>query len=668
VQEHVTDAMVGATVDGRYLIQSRLARGGMSTVYLATDTRLDREVALKIMYPHLAEDPSFLERFVREAKSAARLSHPHVVGVQDQGFDGNVAYLAMEYVPGHTLRDVLREKGTLKPRLALALLDPVVEGLAAAHSAGLVHRDVKPENVLMSSDGRIKIGDFGLAKAASTTSNTGTLIGTVAYLSPELVTGSPADARSDVYSVGIMLFEMLTGRQPFSGDVPIQVAFQHVNSSVPAPSSLVPGLAADLDELVLWCTAHDPEQRPIDANALLGELRHVRTTLSDADLDGHSAPPAPAAPAPTEAVPAPNPTEVLGRDPNRTTVIPPSYQHTQALTRPSEPGVRDAAPAPPTKRQVRSQQRDLARQARRPEHSLRRNAGRRGLLWILVLALLAVLAASAGWFFGLGPGAAVDIPAVSGKPAGEAQSLLDGQGLNYRLEESFHEEFEEGVAIGTEPPAGGQVRRFETLTLMVSKGPELFDVPALEGLTAEEAQRELEGGNLVLGERKEAYDEAVPAGQVLAQDPAAGEQFRRGTPVDVTLSKGPRPFDVPQVTGLSQDDAVAALQEAGLEADIAPEAVFDRDVAEGDVAAQSPAEGSVVRGDTVTLTLSKGPRMVEVPDFVGEQVDDARRALEDLGFEVEVNEILGGFFGTVRAQDPVGTEVPEGSVVTLTVV
>ncbi|WP_336716491.1 Stk1 family PASTA domain-containing Ser/Thr kinase [Arthrobacter sp. USHLN218] len=657
--------MVGATVDGRYLIQSRLARGGMSTVYLATDMRLDREVALKIMYPHLAEDPSFLERFVREAKSAARLSHPHVVGVQDQGFDGNVAYLAMEYVPGHTLRDVLREKGALKPRLALALLDPVVEGLAAAHSAGLVHRDVKPENVLMSSDGRIKIGDFGLAKAASTTSNTGTLIGTVAYLSPELVTGSPADARSDVYSVGIMLFEMLTGRQPFSGDVPIHVAFQHVNSSVPAPSSLVPGLAADLDELVLWCTAHDPEQRPIDANALLGELRHVRTTLSDADLDGHSEPAPPAAPALTEAVPAPNPTEVLGRDQNRTTVISPSYQHTQALTRPPEPA---AAPAAPTKRQVRAQQRDLARQARRPEHSLRPNPGRRGLLWIIVLALLAILAAGAGWFFGLGPGAAVDIPAVSGKPAGEAQSLLDGQGLHYRLEESFHEQIEEGVAIGTAPPAGEQIRRFETLTLIVSKGPELFDVPALEGLTVQEAQRQLEGVNLALGERKEAYDEEIPAGQVLVQDPAAGEQLRRGTPVDVTLSRGPRPFDVPQVVGLGQEEAVAALQEAGLEAEIAPEAVFDRDVPEGDVAAQSPAEGSVVRGDTVTLTLSKGPRMVEVPDFVGEQVDDARQALEDLGFKVEVNKILGGFFGTVRAQDPAGKEAPEGSVVTLTVV
>nr|WP_043845944.1 Stk1 family PASTA domain-containing Ser/Thr kinase [Arthrobacter crystallopoietes] len=660
--------MVGATVDGRYLIQSRLARGGMSTVYLATDMRLDREVALKIMYPHLADDPSFLERFVREAKSAARLSHPHVVGVQDQGFDGQVAYLAMEYVPGHTLRDVLRDKGALSPRLALALLDPVVEGLAAAHSAGLVHRDVKPENVLMSSDGRIKVGDFGLAKAASTTSNTGTLIGTVAYLAPELVTGSPADARSDVYSVGIMLFEMLTGTQPFTGDVPINVAFQHVNSSVPPPSSLVPGLAADLDELVLWCTA-EPERRPIDANALLGELRHIRTTLSDAELDGRSPTARPqTASAPTEALPAAGPTEVVAKDPNRTTVIAPSYRHTQALTRARPTPAHHSPAAAPTKREARARQRELARQARRPEQSLRANSGRRGLLWIILLALLAVLAAGAGWFFGIGPGAAVEVPTVSGRPAGEAQSVLDGEGLNYRLRETFHEEFAEGVAIGTEPPAGEQIRRFETLTLMVSKGPELFDVPKLEGLTLEEARGELEGVGLSLGEGGEAYDEEVPAGEVLAQEPAAGERLRRGTPVDVTVSKGPEPFDVPQVAGLTQDEAVQALRQAGLDVEIAPEAVFDREVPEGGVASQAPASGSVVRGDTVTLTLSKGPRLVEVPDFVGEQAEDARRALEELGFEVEVNEILGGFFGTVRAQDPSGEAVPEGSVITLTVV
>ncbi|MCU1547758.1 MAG: serine/threonine-protein kinase, partial [Arthrobacter sp.] len=285
MQEYASDPLVGTLVDNRYLIQSKLARGGMSTVYLALDQRLERGVALKVMHPHMAGDPQFLDRLGREAKAAARLSHPHVVGVLDQGEDGRIAYLVMEYIKGHTLRDVLNERGALSPRLALALIDPVVEGLGAAHAAGLLHRDIKPENVLIAEDGRIKLGDFGLARAISTSTSTGALIGTVAYLSPELVLGKQADARSDIYSIGIMLYEMLTGRQPFDGDVPIQVAYQHVNSSVSAPSVLVPGLAAEVDELVQWCTANDPDQRPVDGNALLSELRHIRTNLNDAELD-----------------------------------------------------------------------------------------------------------------------------------------------------------------------------------------------------------------------------------------------------------------------------------------------------------------------------------------------------------------------------------------------
>jgi eukaryotic-like serine/threonine-protein kinase len=684
VQERVTDAMVGATVDGRYLILSRLARGGMSTVYLATDTRLDRHVALKIMYPHLAEDTSFLERFVREAKSAAKLSHPHVVGVLDQGFDGHVAYLAMEYVPGHTLRDVLNDKGALTPRLALALLDPVIEGLAAAHEAELVHRDVKPENVLMSSNGRIKIGDFGLARAVSTTSNTGTLIGTVAYLAPELVTGAAADARSDIYSAGIMLFEMLTGRQPFTGEVPIHVAFQHVNSSVPAPSTLVPGLAKDLDELVLWCTSSDPEQRPVDASALLGELRHIRTTLSDADLDSPKAGSSGSAPTPGEQS-LPNtagpPTEVISQDDNRTTVIAPSYQYTQALARPQgamETGndygqatdssdISDTA-APPTKREAKARAKALSRQARRPEQSLRKHPRRRGLLWAIVLGILAVLVATAGWFFGLGPGAPVEIPGVSGKPVSEAQSILQDQGLNFRIEEAFNEELEAGVAIGTDPPAPEQIRRFETLTLLVSKGPQLFPVPSVTGMTVEQAQAELARANLAAGNVIEAFDEEVPPGEVIGQQPAAEEPLRRNTPVDLTVSKGPEPFAVPDVTGFSRDEATAALEDADLTVEFAPEAQFHREIPEGSIASQNPAQGNVIRGDTVTLTLSKGPRMVHVPNLVGQQADDARRQLEELGFDVEINEILGGFFGTVRVQDPVDKSVPEGSVITLTVV
>ena len=285
MQDYSSDPLVGTLVDGRYLIQSRLASGGMSTVYVATDRRLERDVALKVLHPHMTGDPQFLDRLGREAKAAARLSHPHVVGVLDQGEDDRVAYLVMEYIKGHTLRDVLRDKGALPPRLALALIDPVVEGLGAAHDAGLIHRDIKPENVLIADDGRIKLGDFGLARAISTSTSTGALIGTVAYLSPELVLGRQADARSDIYSVGIMLYEMITGRQPFDGEVPIQVAYQHVNSSVGAPSEVVPGLAAEIDELVQWCTASDPDKRPVDGYALLSELRHIRRNLSDAELD-----------------------------------------------------------------------------------------------------------------------------------------------------------------------------------------------------------------------------------------------------------------------------------------------------------------------------------------------------------------------------------------------
>ncbi|MCG2623838.1 Stk1 family PASTA domain-containing Ser/Thr kinase [Arthrobacter sp. I2-34] len=697
MQEHVADPLAGAIVDGRYRIISRLARGGMSTVYLATDNRLDRPVALKILYPHLAADRFFLERFEREAKSAARLSHPHVVGVLDQGYDGDIAYLAMEYVPGHTLRDTLNEKGALTPRLALALLDPVVEGLAAAHQAGLVHRDVKPENVLMSSDGRIKIGDFGLARAASASNSTATLIGTVAYIAPELVSNAAADARSDIYSVGIMLFEMLTGRQPFTGESSIQIAYQHVNSSVPLPSSVVPGLAPDLDELVQWCTARDPDQRPHSATALLGELRHIRTTLSDRELDFRAAMAGPAVggvpgsdtgrlgtqpintlPAAAGAAAADDHSE----DPNRTTVIAPSYQRTTAIPRtplpqgPVRPQVPDGTlPAVPgaarprglSKRQERAWERERARQARRPAVALRPgNRRRRGVVWAVVLTLLAVLAATAGWFFGMGPGAPISIPDVTGRSSADAQALLQQRGLEFSLNEVFDEQIERGLAVGTVPSPPAQVRWFEPVTLIVSKGPELFEVPKVLGLTEEQAKAKLQAANLTAGQITREYHASAPAGSILGQDPSAGEHLRRGSAIDLTASAGPEPFDVPDVTGESVEDATSDLQREGLKVSIAQDRVYDREVDAGKVVSQSPASGTVVPGDTVTLTLSLGPRMVDVPSVVGQSVRDARRTLEDLGFEVDVrNFFFGGDDATVRSQDPDGGTAPEGSVITL---
>jgi len=282
VSENATaDPMVGRLLDGRYQIRSRIARGGMATVYLATDLRLERRVAVKVMHGHLADDAAFRERFIREARSAARLAHPNVVAVFDQGEDSEMAYLVMEYLPGITLRELLQEHRILTTEQTLDILEAVLGGLTAAHKAGIVHRDLKPENVLLADDGRIKIGDFGLARAVSANTATGAaLLGTIAYLSPELVTRGIADARSDIYAVGIMMYEMLTGEQPYKGEQPVHIAYQHANSTVPAPSAKNPRVPAELDELVQWATARKPEDRPADARALLDQVLDAHGSLA----------------------------------------------------------------------------------------------------------------------------------------------------------------------------------------------------------------------------------------------------------------------------------------------------------------------------------------------------------------------------------------------------
>jgi serine/threonine protein kinase len=307
------DPLIGRVIDGRYAVTSRIARGGMATVYLALDRRLDRDVALKVMHGHLADDPQFTARFIREARSAARLSHPGVVAVFDQGEDDGLLYLAMEYLQGRTLREVLGEFGVLTPGEALDVVEPALEALAAAHAAGIVHRDVKPENVLLTDDGRVKVADFGLARAASAlTSTSGVLMGTAAYMAPELIADGVADARCDVYAVGVMIFEMITGRQPFAGDVPLRVAYRHVHEEVPPPSSVVPRLPEPLDVLVTAATARDPDRRPADAAALLALERSARSRIPGAALAIRPRPPQPGGgPYPTGKV---TPTRMLATD------------------------------------------------------------------------------------------------------------------------------------------------------------------------------------------------------------------------------------------------------------------------------------------------------------------------------------------------------------------
>ncbi|NVN00228.1 PASTA domain-containing protein [Arthrobacter sp. SDTb3-6] len=696
MQDEPFDALIGTTVDDRYLVLAKVARGGMSTVYLAKDVRLNRNIALKILHPHLATDNAFLERLQREAWSAASLSHPHVVQIHDHGVGAEHAYLVLEYIDGHTLREVINATAPLTAGAALELLDPIVEGLAAAHAAGLVHRDVKPENVLVSRSGWVKIGDFGLSRAVTTTTNTATLMGTVGYIAPELVNGGGGDARSDIYSAGIMLYELLTGQQPFHGQVPIAVAMQHVRDDVPAPSAAVPGLPAEMDELVRYMTEKDPDNRPANGASLLEDLRHIRRTLTPEQLaaGGIGAGSRPLPPgAVTEALAPPygspgNETAVIAAPANPTSVLPspgrlyvdengrPSAYATPNMTMALEPGAgvgRNAAGTggqAPSKRSVRMAARERARTAAQPIATLgTAHPRRRATLWILVVALLALLVAAAGWFLGMGPGALATVPDVHNKTVAQAQALIQARGFQLAAtSEVFNEKTAAGLAVDTDPTGGTEQRKFQGVTILVSKGPVLYPVPALAGKTLAAAQAALSAGHLATGTVTEAYDEKGAAGTVVSQNPASGTQFRGNTKVDIVVSKGPRPIPVPSVVGRPAAAAQAALKELGLVPAVAAGQVYSTTVPAGSVAAQSPAGGNLTAGGTVTVTLSKGPKMVEVPDVVGRQLDDARSRLEARGFTVKVEKLFGGFFGTVRFQDPQGGKAPEGSTVTLQVI
>ncbi|WP_285724029.1 Stk1 family PASTA domain-containing Ser/Thr kinase, partial [Psychromicrobium xiongbiense] len=685
MQEYGAEPLVGSIVDGRYEVLGKVARGGMATVYRATDLRLERDVALKVLHPHLSMDASFLHRLGSEAKAAARLSHPHVVGVLDQGEEmregHRVAYLVMEFLPGHTLRDVLHQKHRLSPREALDLLDPIVEGLSAAHRGHLVHRDIKPENVLIADDGRIKVADFGLARAVTTTTSTGTLIGTVAYLSPELVLGRTADTRSDIYAVGIMLYEMLVGVAPFVGEVPIQVAYQHVNSVVPAPSLALPGLAPDLDELVRWCTDPDPENRPADGGALLGELRHIRSTLSDAELDFRAGQPSTTEflPSATEAIGPPEAiwpaaTQLIQRAPQAPLTAPTTAMPSRArLTVDTDESPRVKAPSAralqaTARREERQEAKTAARLAARaaatPTATLHRgNTRRRGWIWLILVLILALLGATAGWYFGAGPGALATVPDLRDKTVAEANAQLTQLGFTATIRQVNDEIIGQGHVVTSEPVAHTEQRKFQGVVLLVSSGPVLYAVPPLVGSALADARNSLTATHLVAGKVTERYDDTAPAGQVLEQAVAPGTMVRTDTAVDLVVSKGPTPIPVPSVVGKTQAEATKALQALSLVAAIDPQQVFSSSVPSGSVVSQTPVDGTLTKGSSVTLVLSKGPEMVTAPNTFGKDEADAVATLKGLGFDVKVSYTYGTpLLGKVVGQDKTGLQ-PKGSVI-----
>ncbi len=617
----------------------------MATVYVAHDLRLDRRLALKVMHPSLAQDPTFVQRFINEAHSVAKLSHPNVVQVFDQGEDQGHVFLAMEYVPGRTLRDLLRARGRLTPHEALNVMAPVLAALGAAHQAGMVHRDIKPENVLLTEDGRVKVADFGLARAVEQSNQgltrTGTLMGTAAYLAPEQIERGTADARTDVYAAGIMFYELLTGSQPHTGETPIAIAYQHVNEDVPRPSHFLPGLPAEVDALVTKATERDPRYRPGNAGQYLAKVLEVLNRLPAA-APAEQTPLAPVAPeaAATASVTAP-----------------------QLIAGGAGPGTENATMVVDMQSAGLDGGRydddydDYDDDDYREGPDPRR---RRNLLIGVGAAVLALVVLVAGWW--IVDGQYESVPDVVGATPEAASQLIRGEGLRYTLaEESVYSDVEVGAVASSDPEAGASLSPGEEVVVYLSKGPQTVSMPDLVGDDAANALKALEDLGFAPESvvQEDVDDENVEPGNVVSTDPGAGQEADREEGVTVFVS---RSIPVPAVVGEDVDTARQKLEELGLSVEVTEEE--NADVDEGKVIRQSPDSGSSVGSNsTVSLTVSSGPPGVEIPDVVGMSVKDARKALKEAGFEVEVERIFGG--RTVSHQSHTG-RAPEGTEITIT--
>lgn len=604
----------------------------MATVYLATDLRLERRVAIKVMHGHLADDNTFKSRFVQEARSAARLAHPNVVNVFDQGQDSDMAYLVMEYLPGITLRDLLKDYGKLTPEQTIDIMEAVLSGLAAAHKAGIVHRDLKPENVLLADDGRIKIGDFGLARAASANTATGqALLGTIAYLSPELVTRGVADARSDIYALGIMMYEMLTGEQPFQGEQPMQIAYQHANDTVPTPSSKNPSVPPELDEIVLWATAKDPDHRPKDAREMLDRVIDAEKSIRGETAAFHQ----------TMVM---SPALVAGAGDADTQIINPAIRQQVASTTPDN--------------------------VTRLTQTAQKRRGRGWWLFILVL-LLAGVAGGTGWYFGSGPGSMVAIPDVSSKAPDAAATTLKDLGFETKQGTAYSTTIAKGLVASTDPPSGAHANRGSTVTINVSQGPAPITVPTLAGLTQDAAIEKITGVKAVVGAVDKQFNATVPSGIVISASSADGKDLSNGGPyfegmkVNLVVSVGA----IPNVKGASVDDATAKLTAAGLKTTPGPQSYSDTIPKDAVISANPQKEGPVRPGDTLALEVSRGPAPVPVPDnLVGTTWDVAKKALLDAGFKLKYNalaDVAPAAFTVSKVTPASGTEVPKGSEITV---
>jgi len=648
-----TDPLIGRLIDQRYRVTRRLARGGMATVYVAQDERLERPVALKVMHPHLAESDDFVERFHREARAAARIVHPGVVSVFDQGVVSGQGFLVMELIDGTNLRALLNAQGAFTIPQALRYTTDILEALRAAHRMGVIHRDIKPENILVPTDGPAKVADFGLARAVSegSTSATGNMLGTVAYIAPEIALTTEANARSDLYSVGIMLYEMLTGAVPWADESPLQIASHHVSDDVPSPSATLPWIPREIDDLVAALTARNPANRCADASDALDLVARAAASIPS-DIANRRAEVAHEDSRSGSETTALN-TEVM---PTQLTQAMPAPAVTTATALPTATAVTTVHASTPTETPSAGE--------------LPAKMSTRAIL-LAVIAFLLIVAASFGgswWWTEYGPGSYLTMPTTTGRDLADVQADLGAIGLASSVEEEFSDDVQSGIVTHSDPDGGSSVHKSTNVQLYVSKGIDMKDVPNVVGKGQDEASRTLADAGLALGAVTDAYSEEVPPGQVISQSVAAGTSLAHDSTVDVVLSKGREPRTVPSLSGKGASAAKSSIEALGLVA--SPTEAYSDTVPEGQVISQQTREGSTVyRGDSVSYTVSKGPEMVTVPDVVGLQRQEAHDKLEGAGFTVQEDLILGGFFNTVRSSDPAGgSKVKKGSTVTISIV
>ena len=618
--------VIGKLLNHRYRIEKLIARGGMASVYLALDERLERQVAIKIIHAHLSDDPSFQSKFLREAKMVAKLAHPNIVNIFDQGQDGELTYLVMEYVPSITLREALTRFGAIPAKRSLELFQSILEGLNAAHQLGILHRDIKPENVFLADDGRIKLGDFGLARNIDSHTNTGSLIGTIAYLSPELITRGQTDARSDVYAAGIVLFEMLTGRQPFLGEEAAHIAHQHTTAEMPAPSKFEKSVPPIVDELVLWATARNANHRPANAAEFLTVLVKAAEELKA----GRGA---------TAKLELPElaKTRLLSPDDldtNATQLI----QEVDSLDGEFET-LLDSNSTLPLDSQLDQELNATAKYDLEPLQSesgpLERLAARRkvrGRVIVVAIPVLAILAAMAGWWLSAGPAVISGLPKLENLTVEQATAELEPFAPNLTQTKVNSAKIAAGRVVGTEPAAGSWFWRGSGLKLLVSKGPVMLAVPNLLGLDTTAAKAALLDAKLELGLVSESFNQDIVAGQIYAYTGSDGKKVAEGSKVDVEVSLGALPL----VVSKSKADAIKTIQDAGLLI-AGTDLEYSDSVAKDAAIRIDPVQNPLRKGSEVRLVISRGPTTVSVPNVVGETISAAKNLLKSLGLTVQVD-------------------------------